>query len=116
MKTKLVHLNDDNERFFSFAHYMQSDSTNSSRKLQMKQLTEAVLSTELTPLQRFCVVQYYLNGKKQKEIAEQLGVSCSTVSRHIGAGMKKLKRAASLHLTLTEKPSPKRLPQQRPAL
>ena len=53
--------------------------------------------TDLTPLQHYCLTEYYLKGVKQKEIANALGLSTSTVSRHIAAGTKKLKVATKYY-------------------
>ena len=105
MQTDLIYIDDDNERFLSYTFSNQISLTNNRRRMRMKRLAESVISTELTPMQQYCVTEHYLCGKKQKEIAEQLGLSRSTVSRHIGAGMKKLKHAAQLQLSALE-PAP----------
>ena len=57
----------------------------------------AVLN-ELTERQRICIIDYYFNGKKQKEIAENLGIDSSTVSRHIIKARDKLRHIASYYV------------------
>ena len=52
----------------------------------------------LTPMQRYCITEYHLNGVKQKDIAKKLGVNSSTVSRHIAAATKKLKKATLFYI------------------
>ena len=98
MNAKTVRFNAENERSYCFAQYLRRQGGATRHSLPMKQLTAAVLRAELTPLQRFCVTEYYMHGKRQKEIAAQLGLHCSTVSRHISAGMKKLHHAAAIQL------------------
>ena len=98
MNAKTVRFNAENERSYCFEQYLRRQGGATRHSLPMKQLTAAVLRAELTPLQRFCVTEYYMHGKRQKEIAAQLGLHCSTVSRHISAGMKKLHRAAAIQL------------------
>ena len=53
-----------------------------------------LLENELTERQRVCASDFWLNGKKQKEIARELGLSQSTVCRHIAAAKRKLRHAA----------------------
>ena len=68
-----------------------------SRDKMKKILSMAVLN-ELTERQRICIVDYYLNGKKEKEIAKELGVNSSTVSRHIMKARDKLRHIASYYV------------------
>ncbi len=60
----------------------------------MKKLISTAISIELTEKQRYCITEFYYNNRKMKDIAVELNVAPSTVSRHIERGMKKLKRAA----------------------
>ncbi len=94
MKTKMIHRNADNEGFFDYHIALQPKGTNALKLEKMKKMLLDVIQTELTPQQRFCVVGHLMYGMKQKDIASELGISCSTVSRHIAAGKRKLKLAA----------------------
>ncbi|MBQ1898571.1 MAG: helix-turn-helix domain-containing protein, partial [Ruminococcus sp.] len=44
-----------------------------------------------------CVMMYYLEGKKMKDIAALLDLSKSTVTRHIQSAMRKLRKVASYY-------------------
>ena len=94
MKTTLIHYNRENEGFFDYYASQQSQSSNAQTLERMKRMLMDVVMTELTPQQQFCVIEHVMLGKKQKEIASELGISRSTVSRHVSAGKRKLLRAA----------------------
>ena len=46
---------------------------------------------ELTPRQRDLLMRYYVSGQNQREIAEELGINKSTVSRTIQRGEERLR-------------------------
>ena len=60
-------------------------------ELLSKKLAEAI-RLELTPRQRQMVELYYLRQKPMTEIAGELGVNVSTVSRTIARGRRRLQR------------------------
>ena len=60
-------------------------------ELLPKKLAEAI-RLELTPRQRQMVELYYLRQKPMTEIAGELGVNVSTVSRTIARGRRRLRR------------------------
>ena len=69
-------------------------------ELLSKKLAEAI-RMELTPRQRQMVELYYLRQKPMVQIAEELGVNVSTVSRTIARGRRRLRnclRYAGLRL------------------
>ena len=70
-------------------------NTNTKKIKLMKEMLFKMIESELTENQKKCIIDYYVNGKKEKEIALDMGIDPSTVSRHISAGKKKLKRVAS---------------------
>lgn len=47
---------------------------------------------ELPPEMKDCLVTHYLEGRTQQEMASSKGISQSTISRQIGAGVRELKR------------------------
>jgi len=63
----------------------------------MKRVLSTAIRCELTPRQRECVVMYYYDNKKMPDIAFELSLSVSTVSRHIKAGVRKLKNIANYY-------------------
>lgn len=65
---------------------------NTDTRMRMKKLLSAGINCELTGRQKYCVCEYYTAGKTMKQIAGELGVVPSTVTRHIKAGVKILKK------------------------
>lgn len=102
MKAELQYFNSVNEKYFDYSVYKQNGATNTREIEKMKKFVAGAIKNNLTPLQQFCVTEHYIKGRKQKEIAEQLGLSRSTVSRHVSAGTKKLKLAAEYFMIFKE--------------
>ena len=61
------------------------------REVQMKRV-RAVIRRELTPRQREVLLAHYRQGLRITQIAEQLGVSKSTVSRTLRRAEENLRR------------------------
>ncbi len=99
MRTQLSHFNDRNVDKILYSKYLSSGNTNNESRRQMKQILSKAITEELTEMQRICIVEHYLNRKKQKDIAAELGLNASTVSRHINAAKHKLKNIASYYIT-----------------
>ncbi len=102
MITKLVHISDKNIDTISHLNSQLiegSDETDQSKleRLRLKRFLNKTMDGELTNLQRYCLTEHYLKEKKQKEIARELGVAPSTVSRHISKAVSKLKTIASYY-------------------
>lgn len=94
----IIHITDNNKhKIMSDSGFIQGSTNESSRERMKKILSMAVLN-ELTERQRICIIDYYFNGKKQKEIAENLGIDSSTVSRHIIKARDKLRHIASYYV------------------
>ena len=96
MRAQQFRLNVKNQDFFNY--YIHNKGSSNSDEIARKNefLTEAIIE-DLTPMQRYCLTEYHLNGVKQKDIAAKLGINSSTVSRHIAAATKKLRRTARLY-------------------
>ncbi len=97
MRTQLLHLSNTNANRIMFNNIIPETSTNIVDRNQMKQIMSKAIYNELTAMQRLCIVEHFFNNKKQKEIARELGVNASTVSRHINKGKRKLKHIASYY-------------------
>lgn len=97
MRTKLVHFKEDNIDILSNLHGGFCESQNRIGIERLKRILSKSLTGELTDTQRYCITEYYINRKKQKEIAKDLGVATSTVCRHINRGLVKLKKIASYY-------------------
>lgn len=97
MKTKIIHFTNENTSKILFSSFNPNGTTNSESRKKMKEIISKAIVTELTDMQRICLTEYYLNDKKQKEIASELGLNASTVSRHISSARKKLQNIASYY-------------------
>ena len=97
MKTKIIHFTNENTSKILFSSFNPNGTTNSESRKKMKEIISKAIVTELTDMQRICLTEYYLNDKKQKEIASELGINASTVSRHISTARRKLQNIASYY-------------------
>ena len=79
--------------FNEYKIYMRqlSGDNRATRSLLLKNLRRA-MDEELTPRQLQMVTLYYLQEKKMSEIADELGVHISTVSRTISRGKARLRK------------------------
>lgn len=75
------------DRFFN-----GGGKTNADKRKQAIATINKIMQNELTDKQRAYITAYYIDGEKQKAIAERYGISNTTVSRTIQAGMRKLKK------------------------
>ena len=98
MRTQLIHINSENENYCGLVSELRRGSSNKEDRAQMKEFLKKAMIQELTEKQKNCITEHYINGRREKDIAEQLGLHKSTVSRHISAGMKKLQNTANYYL------------------
>ncbi|MBQ4104993.1 MAG: sigma-70 family RNA polymerase sigma factor [Clostridia bacterium] len=80
----------------AYRDFLSGDTNAKDRKF-MKSILRRAINTELTEQQRYCLVEYYINGRKMKEIAAILSVHPSTVTRHIRRATEKLQHIASYY-------------------
>lgn len=97
MKTKIIHFTGENTNKILYSNFISNGTTNSESRRKMKEIISKAIVTELTDMQRICLTEHYLNDKKQKEIASELGLNASTVSRHISSACRKLQNIASYY-------------------
>ena len=95
MKTKQVHFDDVNTDFLLFDRYSFANNTNKAEIEKMKHILFAAIRRELTPRQQQCVTEHFLKDNTQREVAKELGLDESTVSRHLTVAKRKLKNIAS---------------------
>ena len=94
MRTTVYRLTPTNEnRFCRMSEEYKGASDNSSERKRLSKILRKAMCGSLTHQQFFCLSEY-ANGVPQKQIAEELNVSCSTVCRHIKAAKTKLQRIA----------------------
>lgn len=102
MKNRFVHLSDNNIDKISHLNDILSNSADNSAEYTEEHhwlinTMNKLVANELTQMQRYCLTEHFLNQKKQKQIAKELGVAPSTVCRHISRAMRKLKNIASYY-------------------
>ena len=94
-------MDDKNEPLISYYLYNRGADNRPDRAL-MKRILARAIRHELTDRQRDCLTRYYLEGMQMTEIARSLDLSKSTVSRHIAAATRKLRKIASYYERTTE--------------
>lgn len=98
LKTKIIHITPNNMNRLFFGTQAQGGHTNEESRNKMKKILYSALQSELTDRQRTCLIEHYLNGKKEKDIALEQNLNPSTVSRHITKAKEKLKHIASYYM------------------
>lgn len=63
----------------------------------MKKILHKAIQNELTERQRTCIMKYYYQEMKIKDIAAELGLNNSTISRHISSATRKLRKIAQYY-------------------
>lgn len=97
-RNKMVHLSDENADYLYFDYYRLQNAPNYiPQKEKMTAFIFKAAEKCLTPMQRQCFFAYYLQNKKQVQIAEELGISKSGVSRHIRKAKDRLQSFAELY-------------------
>ncbi len=97
MQITTVHFNDLDERYLVYDFFKENNkSTNQKSRKAAVKLLKSCIEHGLTEKQRICFTLAVLNNRKQKDIAEELGLDKTTVSRHISAAKKKLRKQYDL--------------------
>lgn len=81
----------------AYLAYTSTGGTNKDDRRKMKSILRKAMHTELTELQRYCLVEHFLHQRKMKDIASELSLHPSTVTRHISSAKKKLRHIASYY-------------------
>lgn len=66
------------------------DETRAAYNAALGKSVQECMTILLTQRQSDCFIMYYTSDMTEKEISENLGISVSTVSRHLKAARKKL--------------------------
>ena len=97
MRLSINHLDETNESIYSFLNAGWNESKdNSAERQKMKRLLHTAIDNGLTDMQKQCLIAHY-SGKKQKDIAAEMGLAPSTVNRHIKAALKRLRIIAQFY-------------------
>lgn len=95
MRHKKVPLHGKAQQNIPYYDFDYSETNDNDIEKMKKTLRLAI--NKLTDRQKFCICEYYLNGKKMKEIALELGIHPSTVTRHIKYAKRNLKNIADCY-------------------
>lgn len=79
-----------------YDRYQNSGEDINERRRKLSIVYEA-MKNELTPKQFQALKEYYLNGRKMKDIAEERGVSPSTITRQIRRAREKVMHIAKYY-------------------
>lgn len=93
MRKKSVYLDKFTESLISISNYRDglTDSTDKNYEKMVNSIKN-IIKGELTEKQRSCILLYYGERIKMKDIANQLGMGISSVSRHIKKAKERLKK------------------------
>lgn len=76
----------------SYERYLRSGNNNKNEIQRMKTFVCKAMENEVTHRQKQCLCEYYLNGKSMKQIAVELNIHPSAVSRHIKRGINNIRK------------------------
>lgn len=84
MKNKVISLDGFTESLASFCKFKDEFRDDEGNQYKdMIKILKNVMDGELTKRQKDCVMMYYGERRKMREISKSLGIGISSVSRHI---------------------------------
>lgn len=83
MINRPLSLNDFTESLIGISNYQKDKFSDNSEYKKMLEVLVRAIDGELTERQRQCVVMYYGKQISLKDIALELNISESTISRHL---------------------------------
>ena len=86
----------------SYKYWESQGNSNTKEIRRMIKFIKNAMDKVLTPSQNTCITMVYLQNMSQKEVAIELGLSKSTISRHIKAGLKRLREVSELYIPYEE--------------
>lgn len=90
------------DNVLSYQYWESHGNSNSKEIRRMIKFIKNAMDKVLTPSQNACITMVYLQNLSQKETAIELGLSPPTVSRHIKAGLQKLRKVSELYIPYEE--------------
>ena len=93
---------ESNDNILSYEYWSSHGRDNSKEIRRMIKFLVNAMDKCLTEQQKTCITMVFFDGKTQKEVAIELGLSRSTVSRHIKAGLQKLRDISELYVPYEE--------------
>ena len=102
MKNKVLSLDDFTESMASmdkFKKILSEQVPHTEHKKMIKSLKN-IIEGELTTKQKICISLYYGDMKKMSEIANQLGIGISSVSRHIKKAKQRIQKTMTYYYSI----------------
>lgn len=88
---KYVLLNEEDNTFDTLADSEAIIPEELMQDREKQRLIREIIETELTEMQKLCIIAYYYNEQKQSEIAEELGIPENTVKTNLSRAKAKIK-------------------------
>ncbi|MDR1627343.1 MAG: sigma-70 family RNA polymerase sigma factor [Oscillospiraceae bacterium] len=102
MRNKMLSLDNFTESVASvdeFKKILSAQTTDTEHKKMVKSLKN-IINGELTAKQKQCIALYYGDMKKMSEIAKELGIGISSVSRHIKKAKQKVQKTMTYYYSI----------------
>lgn len=93
MRHKIIRLYDFIEQDKAFKEFKEESESLGSNKEELHNIVKIIMliiQYELTDRQMYCFCKYVIDGKKMKEISQELKICIPTVSRHIKMAKRKI--------------------------
>ena len=88
---KYVLLDEENDTFDTLADDDNLIPESIVQDREKQRLLRDILETELTEMQKLCILGFYYNGQKQADIARELGIPENTVKTNLSRAKAKMK-------------------------
>lgn len=88
---KYVLLNEEDITFDTLADNDNIIPEEIMQDKEKQRLLREIINTELTEMQKLCIIAYYYNEQKQSEIAKELGIPENTVKTNLSRAKSKIK-------------------------
>lgn len=95
MRSERIYLDEENSDIIAFS-LSDHGHDNHARLDMLKRAMMNAVKSELTDRQRDCIIMYYFQNMKMKDIAATLCLSKSTVTRHIQSAKRKLRKTVMI--------------------
>lgn len=88
---KYVLLNEEDDTLDNFSDSESIIPEDVMQDKEKQRLVRKIIETQLTEMQKLCIVAYYYNEQKQSEIAQELGIPENTVKTNLSRAKAKIK-------------------------
>lgn len=88
---KYVLLNEEDDTFENLADDDSIIPEEVMQDREKQRLVKEIIDTQLTEMQRICIIAFYYNEQKQSEIAQELGIPENTVKTNLSRAKAKIK-------------------------